>query len=165
MFYFGERSMEEPVLTTEGMKALEAKLEYLQTTRRREVSEQMKKAVDHGDLSENAEYDEARAAYLKLEKEINEVAGLIARARVVDTSEVSTEVVGVGSLVKIEEVENGSREQQYRLVGPTESDPKNGKISHLCPIGTSLMNARLGDVVTVTTPGGEKKYKVTSIDK
>jgi transcription elongation factor GreA len=157
--------MEEPVLTSEGMKALEEKLKYLQTTRRREVSEQMKKAVDHGDLSENAEYDEARNAYLKLEKDINEVAGLIARARVVETSEVSTDAVGVGSLVKIEDVENGSKVQQFRLVGPTETDPENGKISHLCPIGTSLMNARLGDIVSVTTPGGVKKYKVTSIDK
>ena len=74
----------EPVLTSEGMQALEEKLKYLETTRRREVSEQMKKAVDHGDLSENAEYDEAREAYLKLEKEINETAGLIARARVIE---------------------------------------------------------------------------------
>jgi transcription elongation factor GreA len=157
--------MEEPVLTSEGMKALEEKLKYLETTRRREVSEQMKKAVDHGDLSENAEYDEARTAYLKLEKEINEVAGLIARARVVEESEVSTDVVGVGSLVKIEEVENGSKVQEFRLVGPTETDPNNGKISHLCPIGMSLMNAKLGEIVSVTTPGGVKKYKVTSIAK
>jgi transcription elongation factor GreA len=157
--------MEEPVLTSEGMKALQEQLEYLETTRRREVSEQMKKAIDHGDISENAEYDEARTAYLALEKKINEIAGLIARARVVEDHEISTECVGVGSLVQIEDVENGGKTQQYRLVGPTESNPDEGKISHLCPIGMSLMNSKLGDVVSVSTPGGTRKYKVVSIGK
>ena len=155
----------EPVLTTEGMKALEEKLQYLETTRRREVSEQMKKAIDHGDISENAEYDEARNAYLQLEKQINEVAGLIARARVVGDGDISTESVGVGSVVQIEDLENGGKKQEFRVVGPTESDPENGKISHLCPIGMSLMNSKLGDVVSVKSPGGTKKYKVVAISK
>ena len=157
--------MEEPVLTSEGMKALEEQLQYLETTRRREVSEQMKKAIDHGDISENAEYDEARTAYLALEKKINEIAGLIARARVVEDADISTECVGGGSLVQIEDVENGGKTQQYRLVGPTESNPDEGKISHLCPIGMSLMNSKLGDIVSVSTPGGTRKYKVVSISK
>jgi len=155
----------EPVLTSEGRQELEEKLQYLETTRRREVSLQMKNAIDHGDLSENAEYDEARNAYLKLEKQINETAGLIARARVIGDNDISTESVGVGSLVQIEDVENGSNKQEFRLVGPTESNPENGKISHLCPIGMSLMNSKLGDVVSVNTPGGIKKYKVTAIAK
>jgi len=157
--------MEEPVVTSEGMKALEEQLQYLETTKRREVSEQMKKAIDHGDISENAEYDEARTAYLALEKKINEIAGLIARARVVGDDEISTESVGVGSVVQIEDLENGGKTQKFRLVGPTESNPDEGKISHLCPIGTSLMNSKLGDIVSVTTPGGTKKYKVISISK
>lgn len=155
----------EPVLTSEGMQALEEKLQYLETTRRREVSEQMKIAIDHGDLSENAEYDEARNAYLKLEKQIDETASLIARARVIGDNEISTESVGVGSLVQIEDVENGSNKQEFRLVGPTESNPENGKISHLCPIGMALMNSKLGDDVSVKTPGGIKKYKVIAITK
>ena len=155
----------EPVLTSEGMQALEEKLRHLETTRRREVSEQMKTAVDHGDLSENAEYDEARKAYLELEKQISEAAGLIARARVIGDNEISTESVGVGSLVQLEDVESGSNRQEFRLVGPTESNPENGKISHLCPIGMSLMNSKLGDVVSVNTPGGIKEYKVITITK
>lgn len=155
----------EPVLTSEGMQALEEKLQYLETTRRREVSLQMKNAIDHGDLSENAEYDEARNAYLELEKQINETATLIARARVIGDDDISTEIVGVGSLVQIEDVENGSKKQEFRLVGPTESNPENGKISHLCPIGMSLMDSKLGDVVSVDTPGGIKKYKVITITK
>jgi transcription elongation factor GreA len=155
----------EPVLTSEGMQALEEKLQHLETTRRREVSEQMKNAIDHGDLSENAEYDEARNAYLELEKQIDETATLIARARVIGDNDISTESVGVGSLVQIEDVENGSKKQEFRLVGPTESNPENGKISHLCPIGMSLMNSKLGDVVSVDTPGGIKKYKVITITK
>ena len=155
----------EPVLTSEGMRALEEKLQYLETTRRREVSLQMKNAIEHGDLSENAEYDEARNAYLELEKQINETATLIARARVIGDNDISTESVGVGSLVQIEDVEDGSKKQEFRLVGPTESNPENGKISHLCPIGMSLMNSKLGDVVSVDTPGGVKKYKVIAIAK
>ena len=155
----------EPVLTSEGMQALEEKLQHLETTRRREVSEQMKNAIGHGDLSENAEYDEARNAYLELEKQIDETATLIARARVIGDNDISTESVGVGSLVQIEDVENGSNKQKFRLVGPSESNPENGKISHLCPIGMSLMNSKLGDVVSVDTPGGIKKYKVITITK
>jgi transcription elongation factor GreA len=125
----------------------------------------MKNAVDHGDLSENAEYDAAREAYLKLEKQINETAGLIARARVVKDSEINTKKVGIGSRVQIEDIADGSKKQEFRLVGPTESNPENGKISHLCPIGMSLMNSKLGDVVSVKTPGGIKKYKVITITK
>jgi transcription elongation factor GreA len=155
----------EPVITSEGRQALEEKLQYLETTRRREVSEQMKNAIDHGDLSENAEYDEARKEYLSLEKQINETAGLIARSRVIGDDEISTESVGVGSLVQIEDVEDGSSRQEFRLVGPTESNPGDGKISHLCPIGMSLMNSKLGDVVSVNTPRGVKKYKVIAITK
>jgi len=155
----------EPVLTSEGRQALEEKLQYLETTRRREVSLQMKNAIDHGDLSENAEYDEARNAYLQLEKQINETAGLIARARVVKDSDINIESVGIGSLVQVEEIGDSSKKQMLRLVGPTESNPQDGKISHLCPIGMALMNSRLGDVVSVNTPGGVKKYKVITITK
>jgi|SRR5450759_1206868 transcription elongation factor GreA len=156
---------DKPVLTAEGRKALEEKLQYLETTRRREVSLQMKNAIDHGDISENAEYDEARTAYLQLEKQINEVAGLIARARVVQDSDIDTNTVGIGSLVEIEDVGDGGKKQTLRLVGPTETNPDEGKISHLCPIGMSLMHAELGDVVAVKTPGGVKNYKVISIAK
>jgi transcription elongation factor GreA len=156
---------QEPVLTSEGMQALEEKLKHLETTRRREVSQQMKEAVAHGDLSENAEYDEARNAYFQLEKQINETSTLIARARVIEDNDISTEIVGVGSLVGIEDVENDSDKKIFRLVGPTESNPKDGKISHLCPIGMSLMDSKLGDIVSVNTPGGIKKYKVITITK
>lgn len=155
----------EPVITSDGMKALEERLRYLETARRREVSEQMKKAVEHGDLSENAEYDEARETYLKLEKQIDTIASLIARARVVEDDDVSIDSVGVGSLVQIEDAEDGANKQEYRLVGPTETDPENGKISHLCPIGMSLMNSRLGDVVSVSSPSGNRKYRVIGINK
>lgn len=156
---------QEPIITSEGMRALREKLEYLETTRRREVSEQMRKAIDHGDLSENAEYDEARNAYFKLEKEISETASLIARARVVGDEDVSTDVVGVGCLVQVEDVLNGGDKKEFRLVGPTESDPAEGRISHLCPMGTALMNSELGEVVSFETPGGTRKFRIISISK
>lgn len=156
---------QEPILTSEGMRALREKLEYLETTRRREVSEQMKRAIDHGDLSENAEYDEARNAYFKLEREISETSSLIARARVVDDEDVSTEVVGVGCLVQVEDVLNGGDGKEFRLVGPTESDPAGGKISHLCPMGMALMDSRVGEVVSFDAPGGTRKFRVVHISK
>ena len=156
---------EEPIITSEGLKALEERLEYLETTRRREVSEQMKKAIEHGDLWENAEYDEARKEYLKLEEQINETAALIARAKVVVESDVPTDVVGVGSLVRIEDVEGDGSIKEYRVVGPTETDPDNGKISHLCPIGVALMGSKVGEVVSAEAPGGLKKYRILSISK
>ena len=152
-------------LTRERLVEIEQELRELKTNGRKSVAMKIADARGHGDLSENAEYDEARNAYLKLEKDINEAAGLIARARVIGDSDICTECAGVGSLVQIEEVENGSRKQEFRLVGPTESDPDNGKISHLCPIGKSLMDAKLGDIVSVKTPGGEKKYRVVTISK
>jgi transcription elongation factor GreA len=155
----------EPLVTSKGMEALEEKLLYLETTRRREVSDQMKRAVAHGDLSENAEYDEARNAYLQLEKKINETAGLIARATVIAEEDVSTEIAGVGSLVRVEEVEGDGGIREYRLVGPSESNPREGKISHLCPTGMSLVNSRIGDVVSVTAPGGTRKYKIIAITR
>lgn len=155
----------ESVITSEGMQALEEKLKYLETTKRKEVSVQMKNALAHGDLSENAEYDEARKALLQLEKDIDQTATLIARATVIEAENISTESVGVGSLVKILDIENGEKEQEYRLVGPTESDPVCGKISHQCPIGMALMNSKLGEVVSVETPGGIRKYKVVDINK
>lgn len=155
----------ESIVTTEGMQALEEKLKYLETTKRKEVSEQMKNALSHGDLSENAEYDEARKALMQLEKDIDQTATLIAKATVIEDADISTEIVGVGSMVKILDVENGGKEQEFRLVGPTESDPDSGKISHLCPIGMALMNSKLGEVVSVTTPGGTRKYKILTIGK
>ena len=155
---------DEPVLTAEGMQALEEKLQYLETTRRREVSEQMKRAIEHGDLWENAEYDEARSAFVQLEKQIKETQMIIARARVVEVSEIDTETVGIGSLVEVED-DDGAARQTLRVVGPTETDPDEGKISHLCPIGQALMNSKTGDVVSVNSPGGVKKYKVVSITK
>ncbi|MBN1288996.1 MAG: transcription elongation factor GreA [Actinobacteria bacterium] len=155
----------ETIITSEGMLALEEKLKFLETTKRREISEQMKNAIAHGDLSENAEYDEARNAYLQLEKQIGETATLIARATVVEDKDITTETVGVGSLVQIVDIENGGKKQEYRLVGPTETDPANGKISHQCPIGMSLMNCKLGDIVSVNAPGGTRKYKVITIGK
>lgn len=155
----------EPILTSEGKKALEEKLEHLQTTVRRQVSEQMKKAVEHGDLSENAEYDEARNALNKLERDIYETSTLLARATVVDDDSVSTDTVGVGSLVRVEEISDGGKELEYRLVGPTESDPGNGKISHMCPIGKALMDTCVDDTVSVETPSGTKEYRVISITR
>lgn len=155
----------ESVVTSEGMQALEEKLNFLETTKRKEVSERMKNALAHGDLSENAEYDEARNALMQLEKDINQTATLIAKSTVIEEEDISTESVGVGSLVKILDIENGKKEQEYRLVGPTESDPVSGKISHQCPIGMALMNSKMGEVVSVETPGGIRKYKVIDISK
>lgn len=157
--------MAEMILTSEGMKELEKKLETLRTVKRKEVSDRMKRALDHGDLSESAEYDEARNAYFQLEKDINEVSSIIAQAVVLNDDDVNEHTVEVGCVVEVLEVGNGDKTMRYRLVSSLESDPANGKISYQCPVGMALMQKGMGETVKVSTPGGMKKYKVISIGK
>jgi transcription elongation factor GreA len=154
----------EMILTSDGKKALEEKLEKLKNVTRKEVSERMKEAVSHGDLSENAEYDQARNDHLRLDAEIDDIETMLARAKVLDEKNVNTDKVDIGSLVEIKG--NGEKKSRtFRIVGPTETDPNNGKMSYKCPMGKAMMGKKAGDVVNVLTPGGQKKYEIVSIGK
>ena len=152
------------VVSAEGMKKLEEKLQYLTTVRRAEVAEQIAIARGFGDLSENAEYDEAKNEQSRLEAEIMELENAIRTAIVIDDSDVSTDSVNVGTTVKVLYVEDGD-EEEYAIVGARESDPMNNRISNECPIGAALLGKKEGDTVHVDAPDGAIVLKILKISR
>ncbi len=154
--------MAEVFLTKEGREEKEKYLEYLKTTKRQDVIEKLKIARDFGDLSENAEYDAARDEQRKLEAEIEKIEETLRVAKIVDIKDIKTDVVGVGTTVKLYD-EEFDEEVQYSIVGSLECNPSKGLISNESPIGKSLMGKKVGDVVSVEAPAGIIKMKVLSI--
>lgn len=147
-----------------GFEKLEKDLEYLVTVKRSEVAEKLKEARSFGDLSENAEYDEAKNEQGILEARIAELENLIANAEVVDDNELSNDEIGVGSIVKLKDLELDEVET-LQIVGSTESDPDNNKISDESPIGIACLKKHVGDIVEVDAPGGKIKFEVLEISK
>lgn len=152
------------VVSAEGMKKLEEKLQYLTTVRRAEVAEQISVARGFGDLSENAEYDEAKNEQSRLEMEIAELEAAIRTAIVIDDENVSTDSVNVGTNVRVEYVDDGDTED-YSLVGAHESDPMNNRISNECPVGAALLGHKVGETVTVESPDGPILLKILEISR
>lgn len=152
------------VLTEEGLKKLEAQLDYLVSVRRNEVSEQIAIARGFGDLSENAEYDEAKKEQAKVEEEIVRLTNTIRTAVVVADSEISTEKVSVGTSVRVKDVDTGD-EDVYAIVGAEESDPYENKISNESPVGAGLLGAKRGDVVSIEIPAGVLRYEILDITR
>jgi transcription elongation factor GreA len=147
-----------------GYEKLQEEREYLVTVKRKEVAQKLKEARSFGDLSENAEYDEAKNEQAILESRINELELLIANAIVVEDHEVSTDEIGVGSIVKIKDLEFDEIET-LQIVGSTESDPDNGKISDESPIGKAALRKKVGDVFEVEAPAGLIKFEVLEITR
>ena len=147
-----------------GYEKLQEETEYLVTVKRKEVAQKLKEARSFGDLSENAEYDEAKNEQAILESRINELELLIANAIVVEDHEVSTDEIGVGSIVKIKDLEFDEIET-LQIVGSTESDPDNGKISDESPIGKAALRKKVGDVFEVEAPAGLIKFEVLEITR
>lgn len=145
--------------TQEGYDALVEELNYLKNIRREEIKNDIAVARSFGDLSENAEYDEARNEQAKVEARIKDLEELIANAVIVDESKIDTSVVSVGSTVKVMDYDL-DMEVEYTLVGSNEADPASGKISDQSPIGRALIGARAGQEISVLTPGGELKMKL-----
>ena len=139
---------ETKIYTPQGFKALQDELDYLETVRVEENKKEISTARSFGDLSENSEYDEAKAEQGKIHARIAELREMIAHAKVIDESQIDESKVSVGSLVT---VFNKTRnlEITYHIVGSYETDPKNGKISDSSPIGIALLGAKAGDIVTV----------------
>lgn len=147
-----------------GYAKLEQDLEHLVTVRRSEVVEKLKEARSFGDLSENAEYDEAKNEQGILEARIAELENILANAVVVDDDDISITEVGVGSIIKIRDIELDEVET-LQIVGSTESDPENNKISDESPIGKAAINKKVGDVFEVEAPVGVIKFEVLEISK
>jgi transcription elongation factor GreA len=149
-------------MTQAGKEKLEQELEQLKTVKRKEVVELIKIARSFGDLSENSEYDSAKEEQAFVEGRITTIENMIRNAKIIGSEELSSDTVSLGSSVTFVELPNGD-EETYIIVGSAEADPFEGKISNDSPIAKSLMDRKVGDEVTVQTPGGEMKVKITSI--
>ena len=152
------------VLTRRGEEKLKAELNELRSVRRREVAEKIKVALSFGDLSENSEYDEAKNEQGIIESRIAEIEATLAHAQVIDDDDISTEKVGIGTTVKILDVEM-DEEMEFKIVGTKEADINNGKMSDESPIGAAIMEKKVGEEVEVETPTGIIKFKVLEIRK
>ena len=152
------------IVTDDGLKKMTDDLDYLKNIKRKEVIEAISKARSFGDLSENSEYDEAREEQGKVETQIKELEELLKHVKVISDSDVNTDSVNVGARVKVYDMEY-EEELEYSIVGSTEADPLNHKLSDQSPIGTALIGAKLGDVVTANTPSGDLKFKILEISK
>lgn len=154
----------EVLLTQEGYDNLEKELEYLKTEKRTEISERIKVALGFGDLSENSEYDEAKNAQAENEIKIAELENKLRYAKIINESEIDTKTVQVGNRVKVLDMEF-DEELEYTIVGSTEVNLAENKISNESPIGKALLGAKKNEVVEAQTPGGIVKFKVLAIKK
>ena len=155
---------EGTVLTESGLKKLEEELDYLVSVRRNEISEQIAVARGFGDLSENAEYDEAKKEQAKVEEQITKLQQTIRTATVVADDEITTEKVSIGTSVKVKDMDSGES-FEYAIVGANEADPTEFKISNESPVGAGLIGAKRNQIVTITVPAGTLRYKIQSIKK
>lgn len=154
----------EIVLTYTRLKELEAELEYLKTEKRKEVSEKIKVARGFGDLSENAEYDEAKKEQGEVEVKIANLENMLKKAKVIDEDEIDTSKVAVGTKVTVFDIDF-EEETVYEIVGSTEASPDQNKISDESPLGRSIIGAAPGETITVSAPNGEYQVKIISITK
>ncbi|MCR4886049.1 MAG: transcription elongation factor GreA [Clostridiales bacterium] len=149
------------VVSTEGLKQMEEKLRYMTTVRRAEVAEHLNIARGFGDLSENAEYDEAKDEQAKLEADIQELEAALRNVVVID-GEISTDAVNVGTTVRVLYLDEKD-EEEFSIVGARESDPMNNKVSNESPIGVALLGHKAGETVTVEAPDGPYELKILEI--
>lgn len=157
--------MAEIILTREGVRELEEKLEYLKTVARKEIAEQIKVAREFGDISENAEYDEAKNEQSRIEGEIVDLEKKLRNATVIDASDIDTDTVGLGATVTVKEAKANGETMTFTIVGSTEASPANGRISNESPVGAALLGQKVGAEVAIHTPGGIDTYQILSIKR
>ena len=155
---------EGTILTESGLKKLEEELDYLISVRRNEISEQIAVARGFGDLSENAEYDEAKKEQAKVEEQITRLQATIRTATVVADDEITTEKVSIGTVVKVKDLDDGET-YEYAIVGANEADPLEDKISNESPVGAGLIGKKKNATVEIASPAGTIRYKILAIRK
>jgi len=156
-----EKTMTTTFLTKEGYQKLADELEFLRTTKRKEVAERLHEAMEGGELIENAEYEAAKNEQAFVEGRIQELEIILASARIIDQQNNDPTTIQVGDTIVVKEGKSGPEE--YTIVGAAEADPRKGKISNESPLGKALLNHRAGDEVTVEAPGGMFKVRVVKI--
>ena len=153
----------EVILTEDGYRKLMEEIEFLSTTKRREVAERIKEAREFGDISENSEYDDAKNEQGLLERRIGELQRRVRNVRVVDPSEAEEDAVDLGTTVTLRAVGKG-QERTFLIVGANESDPTSGKLSHASPVGRAVLKRKVGEKVTVSTPRGATEYEIVNVE-
>ncbi len=156
-------SEKEVLLTKEGLSRLENELEHLKTVKRREVAARIKQALAFGDISENAEYDDAKNEQAFIEGRIITLEKMLRNARVISEDDIQSETVGLGSRVKLKDLEYQD-EFEYMIVSSAEADPGEAKISNESPVGEALLGKRAGDTIEVEVPAGIVRYQVLAIN-
>jgi transcription elongation factor GreA len=155
--------VKEVILTPEGYKKLKAEIELLSTERRREVADRIRVARQFGDIAENAEYDDAKNDQMLLEHRIARLEEQLRNARVIEKKEISSDVVSVGSTVRLRDVD-AKQTVEYHIVGSAEANPSEYKLSNESPVGKAILGHKKGETVDVTTPRGARlKYKILEI--
>jgi transcription elongation factor GreA len=155
-------SEKEVLLTVEGLKKLEEELEYLKTTKRREVAQRIKTAIEFGDLSENSEYDDAKNEQAFIEGRILVLEKQVRNAKIIDVNGLTVDKVSVGSTVLLKDLET-SEELEYTIVGSAEASPMTYKISNESPVGRALIGKSSGEIIEVSVPAGALKYELLTI--
>ena len=162
-FFLGRPELKEVILTPEGYKKLKAEIEHLSTDKRREVADRIRVARQFGDIAENAEYDDAKNDQMLLEHRIARLEEQLRNARVIEKKEISSDVVSVGSTVRLRDVD-AKQTVEYYIVGSAEANPSEKKLSNESPVGRAIMGHKKGETVEVTTPRGARlKYKILEI--
>ena len=152
------------ILTPEGLEKLKKEIEVLSTDKRREVAERIKEAREFGDISENSEYDDAKNEQAMLEARIASLEEKLRSASVINAAELDSNVVRVGSLVSVKD-EGSGKSLKYTIVGSTEANPSENKLSNESPVGKALLGHKKGESVTVQLPSGKaRELKITKID-
>ena len=157
-------SEKKNLLTYEGLKKLEDELQDLKVVKRKQIAQKIKEAREHGDLSENAEYDAAKDEQRDIEARIEQIEKILKNAEVVVEDEVDLHKINVGCKVKVLDVEF-DEEEEFKIVGSSEANSLGGKISNESPVGKALLGAKVGDTVRVETQAGMIEYKVLEIQR
>lgn len=151
----------QTILTAEGLKKIEDKLEHLKSVRRREVAERIKQAIEFGDISENSEYEDAKNEQAFIEGEILTLESMLRNAKLIEKG--ATDVVAVGSTVVLKDLEFGD-ELEYTIVGSAEADPTEARISNESPVGAAILGQKVGSIVEVNVPAGILKYEIVALN-
>jgi transcription elongation factor GreA len=153
------------LITKEGLEKLKEELNYLKEVKRKEVAERLKEAISYGDLSENAEYEEAKNEQAFVEGRILELEEKVKYAKIIDEkAHTKGAIVQLGSKVIIQNLSSKTKvDEEYTIVGSTEADPINHKISNVSPVGKALMDRHVGEVIKVAVPGGKMEYKIVKV--
>ena len=154
--------MKEVILTPEGHEKLKEEIELLSTVKRREVAERIKQAREFGDIAENSEYDDAKNEQAMLEHRIATLQERLKSARVIAASEITTDVVSVGTIVRLRDVD-AKETIEYAIVGSAEANPGENKLSNESPVGKAILGKKKGETVEVSAPRGSLKYKIMDI--